>query len=59
MWEYDRNLSEDEKIKKEVSLTIEICQMWIQKEEKIKNYYDKRKNLINYLINHVDESENV
>lgn len=33
--------------------------MWIQKEEKIKNYYDKRKNLINYLINHVDESENV
>ena len=44
--------------KKEVMVTIKmkICQMKIEEEkEYTRNYYYKRKNLLNHLINHVEE----
>ena len=43
-------------------LTIEIiCQTWIGKKKKeyIKNYYCRRKHLFYYLINSLEELENV
>ena len=53
---YDRNLSEDEKIKEKImrTLKIKICKTDIEKQKKreyMKNYYYyRRKNLLNCLI---------
>ena len=60
--EYHRNLSEDENLKREIMLTIEIkiWQMKIEKEKKyLKNDYNKRKKLLNHLINCLQELENI
>ena len=57
-----RNLSEDENLKREIMLTIEIkiWQMKIEKEKKyLKNDYNKRKKLLNHLINCLQELENI
>ena len=58
----NRNLSEDEKLKKEIVLTteIKICLMnTAKKETGIKTTIKKEKVLLDYFINRVDELENV
>ena len=59
----NRNSIIEKILRKEIMLIIElrICQTQIEKEKKeyMKNYYSKRKKLLNHLINCVKELENI